>query len=198
MTRFGWLVLSGFVIAALGIALLIWGFARQTAPLSPAENQTPVVDYSTLNIHANGEYGFSIQYPATARVQDALPPDAERSDENEWRANAAAPGTLVVRFITSGGEVRVGVSDDARALETCEKAGPYEEAGEPATFGNATWQAFSFDELGTEDERRVTSYRTLHDGRCFAVEVFKPYAASAPAAPTEDVEFIARSFTFAR
>ena len=32
MTRFGWLVASGVVIAALGIALLLWGFARQSAP----------------------------------------------------------------------------------------------------------------------------------------------------------------------
>lgn len=194
MTRFGWLVLSGFVIAALGIALLIWGFARQSAPLSPAENQTPVVDYSTLNIHANGEYGFSIQYPASAQVQDAIPAD----DERPWRANAVAPGTLIVRFMTAGGEVRVGASSDPKALEACKEPGPSEEAGEQVTFGEETWNLFSFDELGTDDERRVTSYRALHDGRCFAVEAFKPYAVAAEIAPTEDVEFIARSFTFAR
>lgn len=194
MTRFGWLVASGFVIAALGIALLIWGFARQTTPISPSDNQTPVVDYSTLNIHANGEYGFSIQYPASAQVQDALPAD----DDRPWRANAAVPGTLIVRFVTNAGEVRVGASGDERALGACENAGPSEEAGESVTFGNATWNTFSFDELGTEDERRVTSYRTLHDGRCFAVEAFKPYTAAADVAPTEDVEFVARSFTFAR
>lgn len=194
MTRFGWLVVSGLVIAALGIALLVWGFARQAAPLSPTENQTPVVDYSTLNIHANGEYGFSIQYPATAQVQDALPAD----DERPWRANAAIAGSLIVRFVTGGGEVRVGASDDARALGACENPGPSEEAAEPVTFGNATWSVFSFDELGTEDERRVTSYRTIHGGRCFAVEAFKPYTTAATVAPTEDIEFIARSFTFAR
>lgn len=194
MTRFGWLVVSGFVIAALGIALLVWGFARQAAPVSTSENQTPVVDYSTLNIHANGEYGFSIQYPASAQVQDALPADDDRS----WRATAVVPGTLIVRFVTSGGEVRVGASDDERALDACERPGPSETAGERATFGNATWHVFGFDELGTEDERRVTSYRTLHDGRCFAIEAFKPYTLAAPVATIEDPEFIATSFTFAR
>lgn len=194
MTRFGWLVASGFVIAALGIALLVWGFARQSAPISSSENQTPVVDYSTLNIHANGEYGFSIQYPASAQVQDAIPAEGGQP----WRANAVAPGALIVRFVTNGGEVRVGASDDPRALEACEKPGPSEEAAEPVTFGEETWKVFSFDELGTDDERRVTSYRALHDGRCFAVEAFEPYVPGTEVAPTEDPEFIARSFTFAR
>lgn len=190
MTRFGWLVVSGVVVAALGIALLLWGFARQSAPRLEEGNLTPVVDYSTVNIHASGEYGFTITYPATATVTEA--------DESiAWRANVNASGTPVVRFTTTGGEVRIGASKDSSALEGCGEKGPSEESAGSQTFGNATWQVFTFDELGTEDERHVTSYRTLRDGQCFALETYEPLADTG-VAPTESPEFLVRSFTFAR
>jgi len=193
MTRFGWLVASGVVIAALGIALLLWGFARQSAPRLEDDNLTPVVDYSSLNIHANGEYGFTVQYPASAGVEDTFP-----EGEPSWRANVSDPGTLIVRFTTAGGEVRIGASSDANALESCEEAGPSETQGEPVEFGGTAWQVFTFDELGTEDERRVTSYRTVHDGQCFALEAYEPYTPPANVLPTEEAAYIVRSFSFAR
>lgn len=195
MTQFGWLVVSGMVIAVLGIALLVWGFARQSAPaLIENDQRTPVVDYSTLNIHANGEYGFSIQYPAAANVEDSFGEGSAPS----WRAHASAPGTLIARFTTAGGEVRVGASDDPRAITNCTEAAASESSRDPQEFGNATWSVFRFDELGTDNERRVVSYRTIREGRCYALETFEPIAGAATAAPTEHVEYIVRSFTFAR
>jgi len=193
MTRFGWLVASGVVIAALGIALLLWGFARQSAPKLEDGNLTPVVDYSSLNIHANGEYGFTVQYPASADVEDTF-----SEGGLSWRVNVPDPGILIVRFTTTGGEVRIGASSNSSALESCEEAGPSETQGEPVEFGEALWQVFTFDELGTEDERRATSYRTLHDGQCFALEGFEPYELPANTAPTEQVGYIIQSFGFAR
>ena len=194
MTRFGWLVISGVIIAALGIALLLWGFARQSAPRLEEENRTPVVDYSTLNIHANGEYGFSIQYPASANVEDAFP----EGTASLWRKNATTPGTRIVRFMMASGEVQIGASSDARALASCTESSPAEERLEPQTFGNATWNVFRFDELGTDDEKRVTSYRTIREGQCFALETYELLAGAAISAPVEHVEYVARSFMFAR
>ncbi|MEA2701307.1 MAG: hypothetical protein QOE22_16 [Candidatus Parcubacteria bacterium] len=194
MTKFGWLVLSGVVVAALGIALLVWGFARQSSPQLVDDNLTPVVDPTTTNILTNGEYGFTIQYPATASIEDSFSAESEFP----WRANVIASGTPIVRLVTTGGEVRVGASQDRRAIEGCEEKGPSEEPAGSEAFGNADWQAFTFDELGTDDERRVTSYRTLRDGHCFAVEAYEPLAGVPDAAPTERADFIARSFTFAR
>jgi hypothetical protein len=198
MTRFGWLVISGVVVAAVGIGLLVWGFTRQSSPQLDQNNLTPVVDPSTINIRTDGEHGFTIQYPATATVQDSFSDQENQGDSFPWRAGVTATGTPVVSFTTAGGEVHIGVSNDQRALKSCEVKGPSEEPTGQQTFGNATWQVFTFDELGTDDERHVTSYRTLHDGQCFAVEAYEPLDGAPNAAPTERVEFIARSFTFAR
>jgi hypothetical protein len=194
MTRFGWMVVSGVIVAALGIGLLVWGFTRQSSPQLDQNNLTPVVDPSTINIRTDGEHGFTIQYPATATVGDSF----SEASAFPWRASETATGTPVVSFTTAGGEVRIGVSSDSRALKSCKEKGPSEQASGQQTFGNATWQVFTFDELGTDRERHVTSYRTLHGGQCFAVEAYEPLDGAPNAAPTERVEFIARSFTFAR
>lgn len=190
MTRFGLLVVSGVVVAVLGIALLLWGFARQSAPKLENDNLTPVVDPSVLNIHANGEYGFTVQYPASAVVEDAplLP----------WRANDVHQGSLIVRFTTKDGEVRIGASAEEGAISGCLTATPSEIKGTDQALNGDTWTVFTFDELGTEDERRVTSYRIVHDDTCFALETYEPYRPGGDVAPTERVEFIVRSFDFAR
>ena len=190
MTRFGWLVAAGIVAAVLGIALLLWGFARQSAPKLENDNLTPVVDPSALNIHANGEYGFTVQYPASATVENA--------PTLRWRAHDTGQGSLIVRFMTQGGEVRIGASSNEDAVDACVHAGPSESETPEVTLNGTVWQVFTFDELGTENERRVTSYRTVHDGTCFAIEAFESYQLAGTIAPNERVEFIVRSFEFAR
>jgi hypothetical protein len=180
----------------LAIALLLWGFARQSAgpDLSEEDGPAPVVDPATLSIYTNGVFGFSILYPETAVVEDSF----IEGSGFAWRTNTNASGTPIVRLTTAGGEVRIGASDLERAVETCLDEGPSESRGETAMFGTTTWSIFAFDELGTDDERRVTSYRALHEDRCFAVETFEPLLAAGAEAPTEDASFIVRNFTFAR
>ncbi|HEX8591304.1 MAG TPA: hypothetical protein VF696_00935 [Candidatus Paceibacterota bacterium] len=194
MTRFGWLVLGGLALAALGIALLLWGFARQSnVPGTDLGQEAGQVDPATLAIYTNGTHGFSLFYPASGRAEDTFTDETTFS----WRASAVATGTPIVRIHTSGGEVRVGASSDSRALEACVRAGQAEESRGAVTLGEREWQAFSSEALGTEDERRVTSYRTVHEGSCFAVEAFER-SNTEGIPPVEDVEFVVQSFTFAR
>jgi hypothetical protein len=190
MTRFGWIVIAGFV-AALGIALLLWGFARQSYVPTAEEGPAEAVDPATLTLYANGTYGFSFSYPASAVRDD----DFTDGDTFPWRVNAIATGTPVVRFASGNAEARVGVSSDARALAGCAVPGPSERAADPLTTDTTTWQAFTFDELGTENERHATSYRQVYEGLCIAVEIFEPVSAAEPHA---DFGQIVRSFLFAR
>jgi hypothetical protein len=189
MTRFGWIVIAGFV-AALGIALLLWGFARQSG--SPIEESGPAqqADPETLTLYANGTYGFSFSYPATAVRDDEF----SDGDGFPWRVNAIATGTPVVRFTNGEAEARVGVSSDPRALANCSIAGPSENKGQALATDTTTWDVFTFDELGTENERHATSYRQVYEGQCIAVELFAPLAGDAQA----DLTQIVRSFLFAR
>jgi hypothetical protein len=194
MTRFGWLVVSGTIIAVIGIALLLWGFARQSSTplLNEDDGPVEVVDPSALSIYTSGEFGLSLMYPSTAMVEDSL-----SGVSFKWRANSSAEGTPVVRIKTQGGEVRVGISDDSEATASCVEEGPSETMIGSTMLGETVWQTFTFDELGTEDERHVTSYRLMHDGSCFVVEAFEPVGGSPPS-PAENVDLVVRSFTLAR
>lgn len=192
MTRFGWLVLGGGLAAILCIALLIWSFARQSASYETSRDtieRTTVPDPAALSIYTSGTYGFSFFYPMTATIEDA-PTDETLA----WHAGASTPGTRIVRIHTDTTEARIGASDDPAALVSCDEAGPSEQMLEPFTVGTTTWSVFTHDQLGTENQRRVTSYRTLHEERCFVIETFEPLGREADV----DIGLIMRSFTFAR
>ena len=195
MTRFGWIVIGGILLAALGIALLLWGFARQSdlPGLELGLEGAADVDPASLSIYTNGTYGFSLFYPVSGVAEDSFTEETVFP----WRAGATASGTPIVRITTVGGEVRIGASSEKRAIDACLVPGQAEEAKGAVTIGERQWQAFSFEALGTEDERRVTSYRTVHEGACFAMEAFE-HVEAPQVLPTEDVEFIVNNFSFAR
>lgn len=194
MTRFGWIVIGGVLAAALGIALLLWGFARQSNPgLDLSQGGVGDVDPATLSIYTNGTYGFSLFYPVSGVAEDSFTEETAFL----WRAGATATGTPIVRITTLGGEVRIGASAERRAIDSCLAAGQAEEDKGTVKISEREWRAFSFETLGTDDERRVTSYRTLYEGSCFVMEAFE--RVDAPRAlPTEEVGFIVNNFSFAR
>lgn len=195
MTRFGWLVVSTIIIAALGIALLLWGFSRQSSErVEDMANRTAVVDPETLAIYTNGVYGFSFFYPASATVTDSF----MEGSSFLWRGGATATGTPIMRIALADGEVRIGASEQEAARSACVRASPSEQTLEPLSVGTTTWQVFSSELLGTEQERRIISYRTLHEDRCFAVETFETVVRGSELSTAEELEFIVRNFTFAR
>ena len=190
MTRFGWLVASGTVVAVVGIALLVWGFARQShiGDETLERAVTEAIDPSSLSIYTNGVYGFSLYYPASASASDSF------GEGSSWRANANATGTPIVLISLPEGEVRIGASADREAASECLVRAPSESELGPVTVGSTTWTAYRSERLGTEDARRVTSYRTLHEGSCFALEALEPLSGRA----ASGIELIVQSFTFAR
>lgn len=200
MTRFGWLVVSLIALVLLGgIGGIAWLMSRDAAP-APASEQattTPPVDPADLSIYTSGEYGFSFVYPSTARITDAF--TASGTPPFPWRQQAVGTGTPIVAVAAGLGEARVGMATDLKARAACEKAGPAETRASPLAVGSTTWQRFSSQKIGTDDERSVTSYRALYDGRCYAVEVFAPLnGAAAAAAPSGyTIDDLITTFTFA-
>jgi hypothetical protein len=191
MTRFGWLV----VLSILGLLILgttaffLLRDTQELAPVADIASTTPAIDPGTVSIYTNGEYGFSFVYPASARILDDQP-----ATMSPWRTRTGN-GVLIVSVVGAEGEVLVGMSSDKAQVAACTKLGSSEVMGSPEVHGSTTWSVFTSEKLGTEVERLVTSYRTVRDDSCYAVEVFSNPDAVPQSGYT--IRDIITSFAFA-
>ncbi len=196
MTRFGWMVATAIaLICACIVGVFVWTHKTSPAPVAGvATSTTPVIDPSALAIYSSGEYGFTFFYPAGATLEDAF--TGTSSSNLPWRAQAVASGTLVVQVAAPEGKMRVGISSAQKETAVCTQPGPAEKPLSSVSIASTTWSKFSFDKLGTDDEEHVTSYRTLHDHACYALETFEPFTATASTTAFGLVQVV-NSFTFA-
>jgi hypothetical protein len=220
------------VLLMAGVAW--WGLhTRQAKPqASPgpgigatATNTPPLTG---LSIYTNGQYGFSIFYPSQLKVTETF--DAQYHLPTTWRVNAlsnmgsvtTATGTSIFEIIgyqTKNDktfpryfetEVRVGASADPRELAVCTKAGNGERSLPDKVINGVTWKAFEFQDAAMMQYISATSYRTIHEHTCYALEQIEtgssyrdtPSSADIPQATLDkhfsDLMPIIESFTFAR
>ncbi|MDB5265820.1 MAG: hypothetical protein JWM39_533 [Parcubacteria group bacterium] len=192
MTRFGWLV---FIIVLLVIAGIIGGWyliMRYHPPVAAVPSSTVSTstqpDLSSSSIYTNGVYGFSLVYPAADTVAQTFAP---------WREGAIATGTPLVALVDIDGSVRVGASTSTKEVKACTKVGPAESTLADMNLGSTTFKAFTRDDMGTDNQQRITSYRSVHDGACVAIESFQTLQGGAVASSTS-ITNIVHSFSFAR
>ncbi len=191
MTRLGWLV---FFIMLLIIGGIIGGWylvMRYHPPVTAsttAASSTPQQDLSSSSIYTNGVYGFSLVYPANDTVTESFDP---------WREGAVATGTPLVMVEDTDGSLRIGASTNTKELKACTKVGPAETALADMQLGSTTFKAFTRDDMGTDNQQRITSYRTVHDHACVAIESFLPLQNDEVATSTRIANMIT-SFSFAR
>jgi len=197
-------------------AVAIGGRAATTTPLTG------------LSIYTNGTYGFSIFYPAQDSVESTF--DTQYHLPATWRVNAlvndggtAATGTPIIaivgyRTVSSSTypryfetEVRIGASSNSQEVDACDTAGNGETALPDVTINGVVWKVFTLQDDGMMQYLSGTSYRTIHDGQCFALEQIEtgssyrddpPSPADIPDATlTQDYKNMAsivQSFSFAR
>jgi hypothetical protein len=123
--------------------------------------------------------GFSISYPLDFDTQD----NYSAAPSTDWRLNASAPGvayfTLTVprafepqtNFVDA--TLTVGASANNAAVADCLAADPNDgpaTATSTATINGVNFTVFQFDGAGAGNYYETTSYRTLHAGKCYAVE----------------------------
>ena len=101
-----------------------------------------------------------------------------------WRVNAltnasGTPVIAVVGYSTKSDtsypryfetEVRVGVSSDPKEIAACEKVSNGEVAGQDAVINGVTWKTFGLQDAGMMQYLSGTSYRTVHNNVCYALE----------------------------
>ncbi|MEO6536637.1 MAG: hypothetical protein ABIT47_03000 [Candidatus Paceibacterota bacterium] len=201
MTRFGWIITTAIIVlsAAVCLLVLLWTTHKPEATIVPASatstDSVQLLDPSTLAIYTSGTYGFTFFYPATAAITDQFSPS--RGSQLLWRENPIATGTLIAQVSVAEGDVRIGESQASKEVAACLKAGPAEKMLANTTLGSTTWKTFSFDKLGTDVEQHVTSYRTMHEGSCYALEAFEPRSTVGTTTQSA-LDSIVQSFTFAK
>ena len=170
------------LVLAIGIGVAFYLVHSERSAMQGNTEQTPSLTGQA--IFTDGEDGFSIRYPEEYQTDDTfmtfyhLPAN--------WRVNAAphATGTPVIALIGYrtqsentypryfDAEVRIGVSSDPKEVARCEQVGNHEgETALPDTvIGGATFKVFAFESAGMMQYLKGISYRTVHEGKCFAIE----------------------------
>ena len=221
-----------YAVIGLGvilIALVIWfGISAHHAPTSATATSTSVVATTTppltgLAIYTNGQYGFSIFYPQRDTTETTF--DSQYHLPATWRVNAlpTATGTPILAIVDYKipnqttypryfeTEVRIGASNDPQEIAACEKVGNGEMAIADKVIGGVTWKAFSLQDDAMMQYLNGISYRTMHDGYCFALEEIETGSSyrdeststsdisdATLAQKFQDLSSIVQSFSFAR
>lgn len=180
MTRFGWLIFAGALLVVALVTAILFFVPKETPPIvAPVQMSENLEGQS---IYVSGEYGFSVRYPSSAKIEE--PFSASYLVNDSWRANASDAGTPLIAIIpyeiksensyprSYATLVRIGASTDESAVDNCEKVTA--DSGETVltdkTINGTTWKAFSFGDAAMQKYVKGVSYRTVHEGACFAIE----------------------------
>ena len=220
-----------YAVLGLGVilvALVIWlGISIHHAPSNGTATSTPIASTTTAvsgdAIYTNGEYGFAIFYPQKDTTETTF--DLQYHLPATWRVNALpnATGTSVYAIIgysTKSNtsypryfetEVRIGASKDPQEVAVCERVGNGEVALADKVFNGVTWKSFSLEDTGMMQYLKGTSYRTIHEGTCFALEEIETGSSYRDDPPSsadisdamlaqkyKELDGIVQSFSFAR
>ena len=227
---------SSAFYAVLGLGVIViggviwWGtHAHRTAPVAVTSQTTtsPSVSSTTslagLAIYTNGKYGFSIFYPQSDSTETTF--DSQYYLPATWRVNAlnSATGTpifAIIGYKTQSDtsypryfetEVRIGASADPQEIAACDTTGNGEVALPDTVINKVIWKTFSLQDDAMMQYLNGTSYRTIHDNTCFALEEietgssYRDDATSTSDIPDsvlsqkfKDLDSIVQSFSFAR
>lgn len=170
------------------------------APAPEMATSTPEVSEG-LAIYTNGTYGLSVFYPQDSIVSYSFEPSYHLG--TAWRANALpdVPGSPIVSIVPYSVQsedsypryfnamIRIGASEAPEELERCLK--PATEQNEialpDADINGTTWKAFSFESAGMMQYASGISYRTIHEGKCVALEQVRTGSIYREAVSSKDI-----------
>ncbi|HVM73577.1 MAG TPA: MliC family protein [Candidatus Paceibacterota bacterium] len=163
----------------------------------------------------DGPKTFSFSYPSDLNVSGA-----GGGYTADWMVNATTSGMILARIVvpqsyeqgTNFGDAKftVGTSADPSAVATCltyNPTGGHATAATTTTLGDTPYTVFHSSDAGAGNYYDTTSYRTLHNSQCYAIEYTIHYAniknfpkgavkAFDEAALVSKLDLVARSFAF--
>ncbi|HET6631730.1 MAG TPA: hypothetical protein VFG73_03375 [Rhodanobacteraceae bacterium] len=144
--------------------------------------------------YRSDRYGFRIDYPADWTAQRDF--DHGYLANGAWKtyAPAGSVGTPVLALVmphsndVTAAELRIGVSSDADAVQHCsEPSGAVRGAVGHATLAGTRFTRFEAADAAMSHYLTVHSYRAVHDGRCYAIDLLvtgtNPQVYDPPATP---------------
>jgi hypothetical protein len=222
-----------YSLLTLGIIVMLaiawWGFHKHSKDVAGANATTTVQEASDtpslsgLSIYTNGQYGFSMFYPAQAKTETVF--DQQYFLPNTWRVDAFSDATgtpiiAIVGYETKSStsypryfetEVRIGASTDPHEVAACNSPTGDETSLPDKVINGVRWKAFVLQNAGMMQYLKGISYRTIHDNTCFALEQvetgssYRDTKASSSDIPDatldqhyNDLSSIVESFSFAR
>ena len=210
--RITWLVSLGFIVVA-GLVLLLLPPnppSEKTPPfsvrdfLSQDATSTPPQATSTVpegwTTYTDAAHGFQIDYPSAITPTSTFGVWYHLS--NGWRAELSSDstGTPVVAFpifVTESphsypryfdAEVRIGVSGNPADVADCTAPDPYASASSTAlSINGVSFTEFPLGSAGMMQYMGGESFRTVHNGMCYAVEQLETGSSYQDATSSEDI-----------
>lgn len=176
------------IILVIVIGLAAWAVADKMP-----QSQGLLGPENLQETYSNDNYGFELTYPKGLAPEMSFKKYYALSDR--WRSQSPEDqqGTAVVTIpvfrvdnqdgtatgkpypLYFNAEVRVGVSADPQALADCLKTDPgyTDQKQETVDLNGVQFEKFEFGDAAMMQYVQGVSYRTLHNGMCFAVEQLK-------------------------
>lgn len=162
---------------------------------APVSSVAKSASSAAPSVYADPQYGFSLALPADMTLRH----DFQRSylDDASWKAYAGphSRGTPVVALVLDGSnqitaaELRIGVgtTDDAVAHCLDVPASGAASAVEQTTLAGVPVTHFHAADAAMSHYMDVQSYRVVHAGRCYAIDLMlsgtRPEVYDPPATP---------------
>jgi len=181
------------VIAMAGIA---WWFGFRERPMEGVEvPDAPAIELSEgLSIYTSGEHGFLLAYPEGAEISESF--NAPRLP-NAWSVSAGNEGVPLLQIVTYRTQsesryprdyavvLRIGKSEED--ADSCTEARNGETRGADRAIGGEPWASFTYGDAGMMQYVSLTSYRTVHEGACWAIEAVRTGSSYREEAAPEDI-----------
>lgn len=184
-------------VAALTItlSLLLTACGHQQPPPKTSAVPGRTADAGTSNVYSNAAQGVSLVVPPGMQLRH----DFQRSylDNAQWKAFAEpeSHGTPVAALVLDGSnritaaELRIGASRDGQALAHCTDvpASGIPDERDTVTLAGVKFVHFHAADAAMSHYLQVESYRTVHAGGCYAIDLWisgtRPEVYDPPATP---------------
>ncbi len=152
--------------------------AQHIMTLSPGSLGTGIqsVDTSSWKVYTNTKYGFSFQYPSGLELKEGPVPDFPM-----WRYGSMVQGDRVVAVGVLESQYpktnlgfagfHVGVSADPKEVAACLSPDYPSEQMISTSLSGVPFEFTTTTDVGAGNYYDITSYRTVHAGTCFALEI---------------------------
>lgn len=150
----------------------------------------PLLDSSNVDLktYTNTEYGFSFSYPQGLTPTATFKSFYHLSDK--WKSDDFSDTNTGVNVVVVpvfevdnkdenkypryfSAEFRVGVSSDETQIKNCLISSYDDQTTTEVTIGGTVFKKFMIEDAGMMQYLEGESYRTVHNGLCFALEKVK-------------------------